>query len=343
MKFDVVTGNPPYQEEIENTSAAQLYPLFMDLSQSVSDFACLITPARFLMNAGKTSKEWNNKMLNNPHLRILKYFQKASDVFSGQNFTGGVVITLNDKTTLVEPIKFFYPYEELPIIVKKVKNKNFVSIQEIFFPQTKWNLDKLYEKVPEAKSKIGSNGKEKRLTSSIFEDLKEFPIFFKNISSIDDPIIIYGKGGSKMYVAKEYLDSDNNIQGYKAIISAADGASGNIGETSARITGKPFVGSNNSGYNQTFIGFGNFSTEKEAESLVKYLKTQFVRLLVGTRKATNGTKFEVWSNVPLQDFTTKSDIDWTKSIPEIDQQLYKKYGLDQSEIEFIESKVKEME
>jgi len=49
------------------------------------------------------------------------------------------------------------------------------------------------------------------------------------------------------------------------------------------------------------------------------------------------------SKVPLQDFIPSSDIDWTKSIPEIDQQLYAKYELDQTEIEFIETKVKEME
>ena len=51
---------------------------------------------------------------------------------------------------------------------------------------------------------------------------------------------------------------------------------------------------------------------------------------------------EDWINVPLQDFTTNSDIDWSKSIPEIDKQLYKKYGLSAEEVEFIESKVREM-
>nr|WP_325228657.1 hypothetical protein [uncultured Oscillibacter sp.] len=51
----------------------------------------------------------------------------------------------------------------------------------------------------------------------------------------------------------------------------------------------------------------------------------------------------MWRYVPLQDFTPSSGIDWTKSIPEIDQQLYAKYGLDENEIQFIETHVKEME
>ena len=65
--------------------------------------------------------------------------------------------------------------------------------------------------------------------------------------------------------------------------------------------------------------------------------------MLGIKKTTqhNKTK-DVWSKVPLQDFTKKSDIDWSKSIPEIDKQLYKKYGLDKKEIEFIEIHVKPM-
>jgi type II restriction enzyme len=39
----------------------------------------------------------------------------------------------------------------------------------------------------------------------------------------------------------------------------------------------------------------------------------------------------------------KSDIDWAQSIGDIDKQLYAKYGLDENEIEFIETHVKAME
>jgi type II restriction enzyme len=66
-------------------------------------------------------------------------------------------------------------------------------------------------------------------------------------------------------------------------------------------------------------------------------------LLLHTLKVTQNNAKETWRNIPLQDFTDKSDIDWTKSIHEIDLQLYKKYNLSQEEIEFIESHVKEME
>ena len=70
--------------------------------------------------------------------------------------------------------------------------------------------------------------------------------------------------------------------------------------------------------------------------MLKYIKLKFARTLLGTLKATQDNKKETWANVPLQDFTENSDIDWNKSIKEIDQQLYKKYGLEKNEIDFIE-------
>ena len=60
-------------------------------------------------------------------------------------------------------------------------------------------------------------------------------------------------------------------------------------------------------------------------------------------KTTQMLNPEVWKFVPLQDFTTDSDIDWSKSVAEIDRQLYLKYGLSDEEISFIETHVKEME
>ena len=47
--------------------------------------------------------------------------------------------------------------------------------------------------------------------------------------------------------------------------------------------------------------------------------------------------------IPLQDFTDSSGIDWSVPIANIDKQLYKKYNLSDEEINFIETKVKEME
>lgn len=88
---------------------------------------------------------------------------------------------------------------------------------------------------------------------------------------------------------------------------------------------------------------GNFDTEAEADALVKYLKTKFARALLGILKVTQDVTPRVWGLVPQQDFTPSSIIDWSQSVADIDRQLYEKYGLDDDEIEFIESHVKEMD
>ena len=120
--------------------------------------------------------------------------------------------------------------------------------------------------------------------------------------------------------------------------------SGAIGEVlSTPLVGEPLVGEPLVGHTQTFISFGAFDNREEAENLLKYIKTKFARTMLGTLKITQSNKKDTWRNVPLQNFTNNSDIDWSQSIAQIDQQLYKKYGLDEREIKFIEEKVRAME
>ena len=86
----------------------------------------------------------------------------------------------------------------------------------------------------------------------------------------------------------------------------------------------------------------SFDKIKEAESCLKYIKTKFVRSMLGVLKVTQDNNKDVWKYVPLQDFSKNSKIDWTKSISEIDQQLYAKYKLTKDEIDFIEKMIKPM-
>ena len=99
----------------------------------------------------------------------------------------------------------------------------------------------------------------------------------------------------------------------------------------------------NDGFTQTFTAIGSFDTRTEAENLNKYLKTRFARAALGILKVTQDLTSKVWEYVPYQDFTSSSDIDWSQSVADIDRQLYAKYELDDNEIEFIESHVKEMD
>lgn len=104
MKFDFIIGNPPYQEEKQGDSntATPIYHVFMEAAYSLSDRVILITPARFLFNAGYTPKDWNRKMLNDEHLKVVFYSPESSSVFNGVSIKGGVAITYRDQKKNLE-------------------------------------------------------------------------------------------------------------------------------------------------------------------------------------------------------------------------------------------------
>ena len=339
MKFDVVIGNPPYQEETKDTSDKPIYNYFMDNAYKIADKVCFITPARFLFNAGKTPKKWNAKMLSDDHLKVAFYEQNSQKVFKGTDIKGGVAITYRDTAKVFGKIGTFTHFEELNSILRKVvNNEGFSSIDEIYFGQERFNLDVLYLKHPEGRKIVGSDGREKRLTSSIFGQLEE--VFSENRKN-DNDLKIIGVMKNKRkwrYIAPEYIEEHPNLQKFKVILPGSNG-SGAIGEVlSTPLVGEPLVG-----HTQTFISFGAFEMREEAENLMKYIKSKFARTMLGTLKTTQSNKKDTWRYVPLQNFTPQSDIDWSKSIAEIDQQLYKKYGLNEKEIAFIETKVRAME
>ena len=82
-KFDVVIGNPPYQAEAQGggTRDTPVYQLFMDAAYAVGKKVVLITPARFLFNAGFTPKAWNEKMLSDEHLSVAYYESDSNGLF----------------------------------------------------------------------------------------------------------------------------------------------------------------------------------------------------------------------------------------------------------------------
>lgn len=342
MKFDFIIGNPPYQDEVEDsdnkTFMPPIYNLFIDGAYEISDKVELIHPARFLFNAGQTPKSWNEKMLADTHLKVIHYESEGSKVFPNTEIKGGLAITYHDKTRDFGAIEVFTKFDELNSILHKVTHKGLNgSLSSIMFNQNRFDLDALYQEHPKYKNIIGSNGRDKRFRNNIF---KKIDLFSAEKANSDD-VCILGVVKNKRqwrYFPKKYTDlSHENLFSWKVIVGAASGA-GTFGEALSQ----PIVFEPAQGYTQTYIGIGKFVTRQEADNLAKYIKTKFLRTMLGVLKITQHNDIGTWRFIPLQDFTPASDIDWSKSIPEIDQQLYAKYGLDESEIAFIESHVKEM-
>ena len=339
MKFDFVIGNPPYQEETVGTSDTPVYDRFMDASFAVSKKTLLITPARFLFNAGKTPSAWNKKMLNDEHFKVLDYYPVSDKVFSNTDIKGGVAVTYRDETQKLGPIGVFTTYPELNSIYKKVtSNMEQGGLTDLFYMQNKFKLNTLYADYPQYKNIIGSEGKERRLTAAILYQLD----VFTEAQEKDEDVAIIGVINNKRvkrYIDRKYLDLEKtNLNKWKVLVPKSNG-SGVLGE----VLSTPLIAEPTMGYTQTFLGIGAFDNESEAQAAYKYIISKFARTMLGVLKITQDNPPEKWKYVPLQDFTNHSDIDWTKSVHEIDLQLYDKYGLSADERNFIETHVKAMD
>ena len=342
MKFDYIIGNPPYQDETlgdNATYAPPIYHLFLDEAYKIADRVELIHPARFLFDAGSTPKEWNRIMLSDEHLRVLFYNAISKEIFPGKDIKGGIAITYHDNTSIFGAIEHFIVFDELRSISEKVNHRPYESLSTIIYAAESYRFtDKLHEDYPDIEALL-SKGHKYDLKTSVLENLDNI-VFFQDKPLDGEYVQILGlvkANRTFKWIKREYIRAPKNFEKWKVFVPGANG-SGALGEVlSTPLIGQPLIG-----HTQTFISIGCFEEKEEAENLLKYVKTKFCRVMLGILKITQHNPAPKWKYVPLQDFTKNSDIDWSQSVADIDRQLYAKYGLDENEINFIETHVKEM-
>ena len=343
MSFDLVIGNPPYQQNIARTTgnrslSKQLYPKFYERAFKIAgQKVILITPSRWFTADGQDNSfpTLRNHMAKNNHVcKILSYNGKSlfpnselGDVavlLWDRSYKGDVLFEERfkgiDRTHMYRPLfekglELILPMNSFVSILKKVVDHNeFVSINTITTGRDVFG--------------IPGKGIERRTSEAPFT------------------------GAYKVFCAKEIIRyikpselqrSTTLTDKYKVFISKANGGAGLLTDNKPNaIIGKSFVVGPSFVCTDSLIVFGGYDNETEATNLSIYLKTKFLRFMVGILKVSQNLYQNVYRFVPLQDFTTGSDIDWRKTVAEIDQQLYRKYGLSEDEIAFIESKIKEM-
>lgn len=342
-KFYAVIGNPPYQETVEGTSDKPIYNYFMDEAYKVSVRTELITPRRFLFDAGKTPKAWNQKMLSDCHLKILYEEQDSQIVFPNTQIKGGVVVTLRDETVTYGAIGLHVEFAEMNTIFGKVKSVSDAWMPEIGSSQNSFKLtNALYVDHPELEG-VMSKGHRLDLKSNALAKLGAILFESKPDDGHD-----YGKLLGRLnnrrelrFINRAYLTDNSvssNLDRFKVALPKAVG-SGKFGEAIPDVT----IAGPGTAMTETFISFGAFETEEEAENLAAYVRAKFTRAMLSLLRITQDNTVAKWAYVPLQDFTSNSDIDWSQSVADIDRQLYTKYGLDDEEIQFIESHVKGMD
>ena len=342
-KFDFVIGNPPYQEEAQGggTRDTPVYHLFMDAAYEMGEKVLLVTPARFLFNAGFTPKAWNEKMLADPHLSVSIYVSNSSELFPGTDIKGGIAITYRDPERLGEPIGTFAKHPELDTIIQKVAaSPGMGSIEsEITSSRSYRYTSALYDDHPELRA-LRPVGNEGLISTNTFAQFGKVLADEQPIDGVAHSQLLGLDGRDRKFkwIPRAYIAGPPSLDRFKVAVAKTNGTGGMSDVLSSPLVIWPHVA-----VTQTFITIGAFDLEVEAEACLKYVKSKFARTMLAVLKATQDNPAKTWRHVPNQDFTSTSDIDWSASTPEIDQQLYAKYGLDETEVAFIESHVKPME
>jgi superfamily II DNA or RNA helicase len=342
VKFTAIVGNPPYQENITGRGdQPPIYHKFLESAYSLSDKVAVIHPARFLFNAGLTPKSWNQKMLHDTHVKVVYFEQNSAKVFPNTDIKGGVAITFRDTDHDFGEIGVFTSSPELSSILHKVAEKNELTLDKLITGRGIYRLtNAALSEHPEVEE-LQSKGHKTDVGTGVFGILKGILFFENKPNDGEEYVKVIGLNSARRayyWINQRYLSEPENFKKYKVILPNANG-SGAIGE----ILSTPLIGEPLTGYSETFIGIGSFDSKDEAEAALKYVKSKFARTMLGILKITQHNSRDKWAKVPQQNFTSKSDIDWSKSIQDIDRQLYVKYGLDESEITFIEERVKAME
>lgn len=327
MKINAIVGNPPYQEMDggAGVSAKPVYNLFVTVAKRIKpQYISMIMPSRWFAG-GKGLDSFRDTMLKDKHITSLFDYFDATDVFPGIDISGGVCYFLwsanqnNDcfvttsrngiRNTLLRPLlengtDSFIRFNEAVSIIKKIPKQ-----EQIFYTFVS----------PRKPFGIATDFKiDKSMTKGV--ELFAYP----NNGWIEI---------AQIPVHKEWIEK------YKVFISYAYGERGDFPYFSI---GKPFYGFPMTCCSETYLVIYPCDSEEEMINVAIYLRTKFLRFLVLLKKNTQHATSKVYSLVPLQDFTSDSDIDWSKSVSEIDRQLYAKYNLSDEEIAFIESMIKPM-
>jgi len=318
MKFDVIIGNPPYQlsDAGESAGASPIYNVFVEQAKKLNPrFLSMIIPSRWFAG-GKGLDAFRDTMLNDQRISTLVDFPIASDVFPGVKVIGGVCYFLWERDhkgpcrvttcmngaedSMIRPLNqydTFVRFNKAIPILEKIRAKNYPAFSDQVSRQKPFGLRTFVQ--PSGKGNI-------RLYAN------------RSIGRIER---------SEIAAGTEMLNR------WKVFISMAYGEGGEARDYPRLIMGKPIVAPPMSACTETYIVVGIYDNENEARNLDIFLRTKFLRFLVGLRKNTQHITKDRFAFVPQLPMTKK----WTDDI------LYSHFGLTDKQIAFIDTIVRPME
>lgn len=345
MKFNAIIGNPPYQvmdgSGASNDAAIPVYNKFVDLARKMRpQYISLIMPSKWMIG-GRGLQKFREDFTEDHRVEKLFDFEDSSICFQNQHIDGGICYFLWNKDY---DGKVDYRFQQVDGTQKqtlrflKDNNSNFV-IRDT-------NRITLIQRVQSEKSfgTIVSARKPFGIGTELYNNPKRWAEYKSSDTIFENSVLIWGvkgiKGGAsrlKLYWEQKIITNNTEwASKYKILFSKSY-------STNATIPPAPILAEPGVIGTETFLVIGPFETKEEMGNCYTYIKTRFFRLYLFFGKGTMQVTREVFQFVPLQDFTSQSDIDWSQNIADIDRQLYTKYHLSPDEIAFIEKTIRPME
>ena len=332
MKFDVIVGNPPYQLNDgggTGSSAMPIYNKFIQQAKKLKPrYLSMIVPARWF-SGGRGLDDFRDEMLHDRHLRVIHDHIDANDCFPGVEIKGGVCYFLWERdqlgdchiythtpkgtTSSIRPLlepgaEVFIRHNDAISILRKISLKKEESFSSIVSANDPFGFD-----VREGNS---------------YKRVKPDYSLEKSKGSVEFYYNGWRKEGLGYIHRSRICKNIDFVDRCKLYIPKAWGTGS--GETDWL---KPFLCNHPSCCTETYLLVGPFDNPKIANNALSYTQTKFFHCLTLLIKNTQNAMKKVYSFVPLQDFSHP----WT------DEMLYKKYGLTEDEIAFIESMIRPME
>ena len=357
MKFDFVIGNPPYQESKEKTekqtqpNSNWIYQFFQVEADKICDCSCLIYPFGGWFDAPDSLNGLGNRILNDKHTISIRAYEGTSDkrawyrtdkspkpIFGNNaNLSAGVSIVMRDRK-IHDEIKYFNRIYSDEIVSIDSNTPGGLTPNPMFIKiNSKLYGEKLNSQIKKGMFGIESDFVEKnpnKVSNSADDWENPITLLTNNKSGSAGRATYYKTDINNIPKGHEYISL------YKVVMTSAYPKKSivtgvpTITNVKNRLKSLIEVLEPNSAFGRTKLALFMSERKEECDNFIKYTQTNFFAGLT-LQEPNKSSSFGYI--IPTQDFTNKSDINWNKSIEEIDKQLYKKYNFTDKEISFIEN------